>query len=369
MASTQTILSNKQSTYGSPYCYYTVTAYPYSRSSTSCTVTITISSHLSSSSSHLGTGHILIGTISIGSKSYDIDIKGYSDVWDGTTVHTVSKDISVNELTSSQTSLTDVKFSVVNTYGNSSTLNSTSCSSITIDTGNSASDFYIADELYVGQKHTISIFPEDSTNYHSIYAYYGDYSNNIANNIGTNYTFSFSSYYANWFSSSEKEIQMRIMVVTYSSDGTQVGSLNRKIKLMLRRSEYKPTGHSASLSSESLSTATFALTRPTFKLSSTFSEWNVSSNIGTATVSGNTVTVSGLSSASNTATGVLTVTCTDSRGFVSDPIYVVFHIRKNGFYIYNGAWIHTSPMLYNSGYKSVTGAVYNSGWKKYRWNT
>ena len=67
-----------------------------------------------------------------------------------------------------------------------------------------------------------------------------------------------------------------------------------------------------------------------------------------------------------TVTGVLTVTCTDSRGFVSDPIYVVFHIRRSGFYVYDGTWVHASPILYNNGYKNVTAAVYNNEWKKYR---
>lgn len=359
MASTQTILSNKQSTYGSPYCYYTVTAYPYSRSASSCTITITIKANLGSSDSWLGTGHILIATIAIGSKSYDIDLKGYSDVWEGTAVHTTTKDISINELSSTQTSLTDVKFSVVNTYGNSSTLSSTSCSNITIDTGNSISDYYIKDELYLGEETTISIFPVTSSNYHNIYVSYGSHSNNIANNISTLYTFSFSSYYATWFSSTEKEIHVTFNLATYSSSGTLIGNLTRKIKLILPRKDYKPTGHSGTLSSQSDSTCTITLTRPTFKNSATFSSWNVSKTIGSSFVSGDKVTISGLSSVSN-ETGVLTVTCTDSRGIVSDPIYVQYHLRKEGLCVYNGSvYVPATSYLYSSKWGQASGYSWN----------
>lgn len=359
MASTQTILSNKQSTYGSPYCYYTVTAYPYSRSASSCTITITVKANLGSSDSWLGTGHILIATISIGSKSYDIDLKGYSDVWEGTTVHTITKDISVNELSSTQTSLTNVKFSVVNTYGNSSTLNSTSCSNITIDTGNNISDYYIKDELYLGEQTTLSIFPVTSSNYHNIYVSYGSHSNNIANNLSTLYTFSFSSYYASWFSSTEKEIEATFNLATYSSSGTLIGNLTRKIKLILPRKDYKPTGHSGTISSQSNSTCTISLTRPTFKNSAAFSSWNVSQTLGSSFTSGDKVTISNLSSVAN-ETGVLTVTCTDSRGIVSDPIYIQYHLRKAGLCVYNG-----------SVYAPATSYLYSSAWKQangYSWN-
>lgn len=364
-----TVLSNKQSTVGSPYVIYTVQLQPSSRTASTVNIDCIVTLHLSSSSSHLGTGHVLTGYINMNGQKFSIDLKGRSESWDGTTNHTASTSFQVTGLSSSTTSLSST-FSVTNSGGNAGTLSETSMSSITIGSGNSVSLFKIQSDIYVGDKVTASITSTSSTNYHKISISSGSKSTTFTSNTKSDYVCSFSSSTFNsWFGSTVNMIEATITCTTYSSGGSNLGSVSQKVYVHLHEYQYKPTGGSGKVSSESITSCTIALTRPTFKNSATFSKWNVSSNIGTATVSGNTVTVSGLSSASNTATGVLTVTCTDSRGFVSDPIYVVFHIRKNGFYIYNGAWIHTSPMLYNSGYKSATGAVYNSGWKKYRWNT
>lgn len=363
-----TVLSNKQSTVGSPYVIYTVQLQPSSRTASTVNIDCIVTLHLSSSSSHLGTGHVLTGYINMNGQKFSIDLKGWSESWDGTTNHTASTSFQVTGLSSSTTSLSST-FSVTNSGGSAGTLNETSMSSITIGSGNSASLFKIQSDIYVGDKVTASITSTSSTNYHKISISSGAKTTTFTSNTKSDYVCQFSSSVFNsWFSSTVKTIEATITCTTYSSSGSNLGSVSQKVYVHLHEYQYKPTGGSGKVSSESVTSCTITLTKPTFKNSATFSKWNISSNIGTATVSGDTVTVSGLSSASNTETGVLTVTCTDSRGFTSDPIYVVFHIRRSGFYVYNGAWLHASPMLYNSGYKNVTAAVYNSGWKKYRWD-
>lgn len=363
-----TVLSNKQSTVGSPYVIYTVQFQPSSRTASTVNIDCIVTLHLSSSSSHLGTGHVLTGYINMNGQKFSIDLKGWSESWDGTTNHTASTSFQVTGLSSSTTSLSST-FSVTNSGGNAGTLSETSMSSITIGSGNSVSLFKIQSDIYVGDKVTASITSTSSTNYHKISISSGSKSTTFTSNTKSDYVCQFSSSVFNsWFSSTVNMIEATITCTTYSSGGSNLGSVSQKVYIHLHEYQYKPAGGSGRVSSENITSCTIALTRPTFKNSATFSKWNVSSNIGTAAVSGNTVTVSGLSSVSNTATGVLTVTCTDSRGFVSDPIYVVFHIRRSGFYVYDGTWVHASPILYNNGYKNVTAAVYNSEWKKYRWD-
>lgn len=363
-----TVLSNKQSTVGSPYVIYTVQLQPSSRTASTVNIDCIVTLHLSSSSSHLGTGHVLTGYINMNGQKFSIDLKGWSESWDGTTNHTASTSFQVTGLSSSTTSLSST-FSVNNSGGNAGTLNETSMSSITIGSGNSASSIIMQSDIYVGQTITCFITSSNSSNYHRLRLSYGSKYYTFANTTKVDYNCNFvANSFQSWFSSMESVIETTMTCTTYTTSGTELGSVTQPIRLHLAEYQYKPTGGSGSISSQSNSNCTITLTRPTFKNSATFSKWNISSNIGTATVSGDTVTVSGLSSASNTETGVLTVTCTDSRGFISDPVYVVFHIRRSGFYVYNGAWIHASPMLYNSGYKNVTAAVYNSGWKKYRWD-
>lgn len=363
-----TVLSNIQSTIGSPYVIYTVQLQSSSRTSSTVNLDCIVNLHLSSSYSHLGTGHVLTGYIKINDQTFSIDLKGWNESWDGTTNHTASTSFQVTGLSSSTTSLSST-FSVSNSGGSSGTLNETSMSSISIGSGNSASLFKIQSDIYVGDKITAHITSLSSTNYHSVSISYGSKSTTFTNNTSSDFVCNFSSsLFDSWFISTVKMIEATMTCTTYSSSGSNLGSVSQKVYVHLHEYQYKPTGGSGKVSSESITSCIVSLTRPTFKNSSTFSKWNVSSNIGTATVSGNTVTVSGLSSASNTETGVLTVTCNDSRGFISDPVYVIFHIRRSGFYVYNGAWIHASPILYNSGYKNVTAAVYNNGWKKYRWD-
>lgn len=133
-----TILNNKKSTYGSPYCYYTV-EYTDTTNRTATTVDITfkITSHLAYSSSSLGGGYTLKAQLYInGAWSSNITLKGSGDSWSGTTPHTKTQTITIENLASTDTLLEDIMFKVTsNASDKASGLNSTSCNDITIPMG------------------------------------------------------------------------------------------------------------------------------------------------------------------------------------------------------------------------------------------
>lgn len=132
------ILNNKKSTYGSPYCYYTVEyTDTTNRTATSVDITFKITSHLAYSSSSLGTGRSLIAQLYInGAWSNNITLKASSDSWSGTSNHTKTQTLTITGLSSTDTTLSGIKFKVNSSAGdNACGLNSTSCSDITIPTG------------------------------------------------------------------------------------------------------------------------------------------------------------------------------------------------------------------------------------------
>lgn len=135
-----TILNNKKSTYGSPYCYYTV-EYTSTSNRTTAEVDITfkVTSHLASSTSSIGTGsqRTLKAQLYInGSWSAEQTLKGSNDSWSGTSNHTKTFTLTISNLSSSTTTLSGIKFKVNSRMSDqASGLNATSCSDITIPTG------------------------------------------------------------------------------------------------------------------------------------------------------------------------------------------------------------------------------------------
>lgn len=147
------ILSNKKSTGGSPYAYYSVEATSSNRSTSSVDITITVTSNLQYSSSSLGSGSNfgLIGYITLNNTEYSMTLKATNVTWSGTTKHTTTSTFNVNA-PGSQQELTNVKFRVsrtgsyANNYSRSGALSSTSCSNISIGIGHtppSNVDFYL----------------------------------------------------------------------------------------------------------------------------------------------------------------------------------------------------------------------------------
>ena len=132
------ILDEAKSNIGGPYVFYTVYANEVSNSRTvdSVKVKVQVDTHLQYSSSYLGGGYPLTGYITLNGVDRSIAIKGSGDSWSGTTVHTQTQTITVTGLTSSATSLTNVKFKVSSKNGNDSgELSSKSCSNIAITMG------------------------------------------------------------------------------------------------------------------------------------------------------------------------------------------------------------------------------------------
>lgn len=147
------ILSNKKSTGGSPYAYYTVEATSSNRSTSSVDVTIKVTSNLQYSSSSLGSGSNfgLIGYITLNNTEYSMTLKATNVTWSGTTKHTTTSTFNVDAL-GSQEELTNVKFRVsrtgsyANDYSRGAALSSTTCNNISIGIGHtppSDVDFYL----------------------------------------------------------------------------------------------------------------------------------------------------------------------------------------------------------------------------------
>jgi hypothetical protein len=354
-----TVLSNKQSTVGSPYVIYTVQLQPSSRTASTVNIDCIVTLHLSSSSSHLGTGHVLTGYITINGQIFSIDLKGWSESWDGTTNHTASTSFQVTGLSSSTTSLSST-FSVANSGGNAGTLNETAMSSISIGSGNSASLFKIQSDIYVGDKITAHITSLSSTNYHHISISYESKSNTFTTNASSDFVCNFSSSLFNsWFSSTVKMIEATMTCTTYSSTGSNLGTVSQKVYVHLHEYQYKPYGGSGKVSSETNTSCRIVLTTPTFQNSSSFSKWEISCSLGSCSSFNNTISITGLS-ASNNQTGVLVAVCVDSRGFRSDPIYIQYHIRKAGICVYNGnVYVPATSYLYLSKWVKADGYAWN----------
>lgn len=130
----QTILSNQESTYGSPYCVYTVEVQPSNRTENSVSLAVRVTSHLYASDSHLGNGYTLTGKLVIEDDDIiSIPIKASSAVWDGTTNHTATKTATVTAVVYGATVALKAEFSVTSTApGKSSGLDEIRCTNVTI---------------------------------------------------------------------------------------------------------------------------------------------------------------------------------------------------------------------------------------------
>ena len=223
----QTILNEKKSTVGNPYAFFTVQVTPSNRTTNSVKLAITVKSHLQWSDSLLGTGYTMTGYLKVNDTSYSITLKTSSEVWSGTTVYTATRTITINELDSATTSLTGVTFRVAG----ESRLNETSCSNITIPSGNGHSTFTLsATSVNIGSSLKVTISREVSTNYHKIVASFNGNSHTFTSNAGTSATLTFSqSAFSSWFSSTSPEITVALIMTTYNSSGTKLGATVSRI--------------------------------------------------------------------------------------------------------------------------------------------
>lgn len=138
-----TILSETKSTGGSPYAYYTVNATASDRTASTVKVKVDIIGRLSSSSAVLGSGGTmgLIGYITLHGTEHSITLKTTSEKWSGTTKHTKSATLTIENLEGSQSQLTNIKFrvsrtgSAANDYTKGAAMSSKNCSNLQIGIG------------------------------------------------------------------------------------------------------------------------------------------------------------------------------------------------------------------------------------------
>ena len=123
----KTILSEKKSTSGSPYCFYTVQYEETSRTSSKVTLSIRIKAHLQYAESY--SGWPMTAVLTVGGTNFSIPLKG-TETWSGTATHTITKSISVSA--SASTTSLSAYLTVNNSSTTASELSKTACSSITI---------------------------------------------------------------------------------------------------------------------------------------------------------------------------------------------------------------------------------------------
>lgn len=145
-AEAATLLSNRQSSVGSPYAIYTFTATASNRTSTTVSITATVTANLRSSTSSLGTGKGLVAGIYIGGSWHTWTLKTTSASWTGTTKHSASTTFTVSGLSNSQTSLSGIYVRVArsDTTGTACVLNQVSVGSLAISANTSYAVSYDA---------------------------------------------------------------------------------------------------------------------------------------------------------------------------------------------------------------------------------
>ena len=366
----QTLLSEKKSTAGSPYMFYTVEVTPSNRTATGVTISLTVKCHLQYSESTSGTGITYTAGLYVGDSWRELQLKSSSDSWSGTTVHTKSTSFTVTGLSATTTSLTGIKFRVVKKVSGSTVttggyLAETSVSNITIPVGNSASSFTLnSDTVRLGDSLIANINRVESSNYHKIVGTLGSNSHTFISNAGTSATLTFDeSTFGSWFGTTSVEVTITITLITYGSSGTNLGSTTEEITLKIPEDLGKPSTPTAVKTSETATGATIAVTQPTtFKYGATFSEWEVTTNEGTISVSGDTVTAS----IDVNKTVVVSIRAVDSRGLKSDVVNIVCHIRKRGVCLYkDGIWKHMKARHYNGAWvKSKPYVCDGSNWHR-----
>lgn len=128
------ILSNKKSTYGSPYAFYSVDVYQKSRTPTAVTLRATAYGKLQYSTSTLGTGSGmgLVAGLYIAGTWHTWTLKSDSTKWAGTTLHNAGKDITVSAAMNISTLSASFRVLRSNTSNTAASLSSTACSNIGI---------------------------------------------------------------------------------------------------------------------------------------------------------------------------------------------------------------------------------------------
>lgn len=128
-----TLLSNKKSTYGGPYAFYTLEVTEVKRTPVEVTLKCKVTANLQYSNSWLGTGagYGLTAGIYLNGDWYNWTLKSESTKWSGTTKHSASREITIPA--SAATSSLSVKFRVKRTgSADPASLSETTCNAMSI---------------------------------------------------------------------------------------------------------------------------------------------------------------------------------------------------------------------------------------------
>ncbi len=130
-----TILSEKKSSYGSPYAFYTVAVTQSSRTPTSVKIKVTCTAHLQYTSSYIltGNGYGLVAGIYVGGSWHNFTLKKTTESWRGNGKHSVSATLTISAK-AAEGSLAGIKFRVNRSSGSNTAckLNATKCANISI---------------------------------------------------------------------------------------------------------------------------------------------------------------------------------------------------------------------------------------------
>ena len=229
---------------------------------------------------------------------------------------------------------------------------------------NSVSGFSLShNPARLGDTVTATINSVAPSHYHKIVATAGSNSYTFATNARVSIDLAFTaSRFGSWFSTTSKELEVTLTMTSYDLSGTSVGSVTQKITVIMTDELGKPSTPTAAISEETSNGATIVLTPPSsYQYGATFNNWKVSANEGTVEVSGNTITAT----VDVNKAVIVSIQAVDSRGFESDVVNLVYHLRKKGFCIYkDGNWKSHNAIVYMNGAHTKTkGRLYDNGWK------
>lgn len=205
---------------------------------------------------------------------------------------------------------------------------------------------------------TISLSLATSSNTHTITLTIAGSTYTLATGVGSSHSFTLpASSYAKLFTNS-KSTTGTITATTYAS-GSSLGSYSESVIIILPESLGKPDKPSAVIVNEREFDAIIKLTKPAFKYSATFAKWDISTTAGVFNITGDRIDTAIQPEINKNA--VLKIRAIDSRGYASDPVFVVWHSYKSGPCIFlNGKWVPCVPYLYKNGeYVECKETVYN----------
>ena len=220
-----TLLSNKKSSYGSPYAFYTATVSVSSRTTTSVKITFKITAKLQYSESWLGTGHGLIAGIKVAGSWHTVTLKSSSSSWSGTKSHSASTSFTVSAAATTAT-LTGIQVRVYKNSGaptNAARLNATNVSNISIGTAATSSTPSLSGGTTFGSVLTITNDSIPSSNVYTVKYTFGSATGTICTKQKSPVNWTIPNTLMNQIPSSTSGT-LTIECSTYTSGGSLVGT-------------------------------------------------------------------------------------------------------------------------------------------------